>query len=89
MVKSQLNLEVIPTPKKGLPCTARYPKGLEDHFLTVVNAKLIYLMNEDDDKKVRGAAVESIDDLVKALGPAFIDKGLEPLIEAIKKLLEA
>lgn len=47
------------------------------------------MMNEDDEKKVRGAAVESFDDLVKALGPAFIDRNLPALTEGIMKLLEA
>lgn len=46
-------------------------------------------MNEDDDKRVRGSAVESMDDLVKNLGPAFIDRTLPALTDAIKKLLEA
>lgn len=46
-------------------------------------------MTEDDDKRVRGAAVESFDDLVKALGPAFIDSNLPALKEGVMKLLEA
>ena len=33
--------------------------------------------------------MESIDELVKALGPAFIDTHLVPLKEAVMKLLEA
>ena len=33
--------------------------------------------------------MESIDDLIKELGPAFIDRNLPPLTEAIQKLLEA
>ena len=33
--------------------------------------------------------MESIDDLVKGLGPAFIDRHLPALKEAIMKLLEA
>jgi hypothetical protein len=49
--------------------------------------RLLTIMTEDDDNKVRGAAVESIDDLVKELGPAFIDRNLTPLKEAIMKLL--
>lgn len=46
-------------------------------------------MTEDDDNRVRGAAVQSLDDLVKELGPAFIDRNINPLKEAIMKLLEA
>lgn len=46
-------------------------------------------MTEDDDNKVRGAAVESLDDLTKELGPAFIDRNITPLKEAIMRLLEA
>ena len=44
-------------------------------------------MTEDDEKTVRGAAVESIDDILKKLGPAFIDKNLSALKEGIMKLL--
>jgi hypothetical protein len=44
-------------------------------------------MTEDDDNRVRGAAVESLDDLVKELGPAFIDRNVNPLKEGIMKLL--
>ncbi len=33
--------------------------------------------------------MESIDDLIKDLGPAFIDRNLTPLSEGIMKLLEA
>lgn len=51
--------------------------------------KLLFLMNEDEEKTVRGAAVESFDDLVKELGPAFIDRSIPALKEGIMKLLEA
>lgn len=44
-------------------------------------------MTEDDDNKVRGAATESIDELVKELGPAFIDRNINPLKEGMMKLL--
>ena len=50
---------------------------------------MITMMTEDDDKKVRGAAVESVDDMVKGLGPAFVDRSLEALKDAIMRLLEA
>jgi len=53
----------------------------------VIVPRLLTIMSEDDDNKVRGAAVESIDDLVKDLGPAFIDRNITPLAEGIKKLL--
>lgn len=55
----------------------------------MVVPRLLMMMTEDDDNKVRGAAVESIDDLIKQLGPAFIDKNIVPLKEAIMKLLQA
>lgn len=55
----------------------------------MVVPRLLTIMSEDDDNRVRGAAVESIDDLVKDLGPAFIDRSLNPLKEGIMKLLEA
>ena len=88
LVKSQFNGS-IPTPHKGLPCATRYPQALEEHFRTVVVPRLLTIMSEDDDNRVRGAAVESIDDIVKDLGPAFIDRSLNPLKEGIMKLLEA
>lgn len=74
---------------KGLPCVNRYPTELEEHFKTTVIPQLLFLMNDDDDKKVRGAAVESFDDLVKALGPAFVDRNMPALTEGIMRLLEA
>ena len=46
------------------------------------------MMGEDDNNKVRGAAIESIDDLVKQLGAAFIDGSLVCLKEAIMRLLQ-
>jgi hypothetical protein len=88
LVKSRNNGSIPPT-KKGLPCAVRYPQPLEEHFRTVIVPRLLTIMTEDDDNKVRGAAVESIDDLVKELGPAFIDRNITPLSEAIMKLLEA
>jgi hypothetical protein len=41
--------------------------------------RLLTMMTEDDDNRVRGAAVESVDDLVKDLGPAFVDRSINPL----------
>lgn len=87
-VKSRNN-GVIPPVKKGLPCANRYQQPLEEHFRTVIVPRLLTIMTEDDDNKVRGAAVESIDDLIKELGPAFIDRNLTPLSEGIMRLLEA
>lgn len=55
----------------------------------MIMPRLLTMMTEDDDNRVRGAAVESIDDLVKDLGPAFVDRSINPLKEAIMKLLEA
>jgi hypothetical protein len=46
-------------------------------------------MTEDEEKRVRGASVESVDDLIKELGPAFIDRNLPAISEAIMKLLES
>jgi hypothetical protein len=88
LVKSRNN-GAIPPAKKGLPCVVRYPQPLEEHFRTVIVPRLLTIMTEDDDNKVRGAAVESIDDLIKELGPAFIDRNLTPLSEGIMRLLEA
>ena len=55
----------MPVITKGLPCVDRYPAPLEDHFRTVIMPKLVFMMTEDDEKKVKGAAVESVDDLIK------------------------
>jgi hypothetical protein len=42
---------------KGLPCQNRYPTVLEEHFRYTLIPRLLFLMTEDDDKKVKGAAV--------------------------------
>lgn len=47
----------MPIVKKGLPCLERYPSILEEHFRITLIPRLIFLMIEDDDKRVRGAAV--------------------------------
>ena len=56
LVKSK-NGGQLPTITKGLPCVDRYPQQLENNFKTNVIPKLMFLMNEDDEKRVRGAAV--------------------------------
>lgn len=43
--------------KKGLPCLERYPVILEEHFRITLIPRIIFLMVEDEDKRVRGAAV--------------------------------
>jgi hypothetical protein len=88
LVKSK-NGGSLPVFKKGLPCHERYPQVLEEHFRLTLVPRLIFLMTEDEERKVRGAAVESVEDLVKELGPAFIDRSLAALGEAIMKLLES
>jgi len=55
-VKSQ-NGGVLPPIVKGLPCQSRYPTILEEHFRCTLIPRLLFLMTEDDDKKVKGAAV--------------------------------
>ena len=77
----------MPIVKKGLPCLERYPSILEEHFRITLIPRMIFLMTEDDDKRVRGAAVQTMDDLIKELGPAFIDRNLPALAQAIMKLL--
>jgi hypothetical protein len=51
--------------------------------------KMIFLMTEDDDKRVRGAAVEALDDMCKEIGPVLVDRSLEPIKDAIIRLLES
>ena len=46
-------------------------------------------MTEDDDKRVRGAAVEALDDMCKEIGPVLVDRSLEPIKDAIIRLLES
>ncbi len=50
---------------------------------------MIFLMTEDDDKRVRGAAVEALDDMCKEIGPVLVDRSLEPIKDAIIRLLES
>lgn len=45
-------------------------------------------MTEDDDKRVRGAAVEALDDMCKEIGPVLVDRSIEPIKDAIIRLLE-
>lgn len=45
-------------------------------------------MTEDDDNRVKGAAVEALDDICKEIGPVLVDKSLEPIKDAIIRLLE-
>jgi hypothetical protein len=36
--------------------------------------KLIFMMTEDEDKRVRGCAVEALDDMCKEVGPVLVDQ---------------
>lgn len=45
-------------------------------------------MTEDDDKRVKGAAVEALDDMCKEIGPVLVDRSIEPIKDAIIRLLE-
>lgn len=46
------------------------------------------MMTEDDENRVRGAAVQALDDLCKEIGPVLVDRSLEPIKDAIIRLLE-
>ena len=46
------------------------------------------MMTEDEDKRVRGAAVEALDDLCKEIGPVLVDRSIEPIKDAIIRILE-
>ena len=46
------------------------------------------MMTEDEDKRVKGAAVEALDDLCKDIGPVLVDRSIEPIKDAIIRLLE-
>jgi hypothetical protein len=49
---------------------------------------MIFMMTEDDIPRVRGAAVEAFDDMCKEVGPVLVDRSLEPIKDAIIKILE-
>jgi hypothetical protein len=78
----------LPKFKKGLPCVERFTPEIEEHFRTLLIPKLIFLMTEDDDNRVKGAAVEALDDICKEIGPVLVDRSLEPIKDAIIRLLE-
>jgi hypothetical protein len=50
--------------------------------------KLIFMMTEDEDKRVRGCAVEALDDMCKEVGPVLVDRSLEPIKDAMIRILE-
>jgi hypothetical protein len=79
---------VLPKYKKGLPCIERFTPEIEEHFRTMLIPKLIFLMTEDEDKRVRGSAVEALDDLCKEIGPVLVDRSIEPIKDAIIRILE-
>ena len=78
----------LPTYKKGLPCIERFTPEIEEHFRCMLIPKLIFMMTEDEDKRVKGAAVEALDDLCKDIGPVLVDRSIEPIKDAIIRLLE-
>lgn len=47
------------------------------------------MMTEDDDQRIRGTAVEALNDLSKEIGPVLVDKSIEPIKDAIIRLLES
>lgn len=51
--------------------------------------RLIFMMTEDDDQRIRGTAVEALNDLSKEIGPVLVDKSIEPIKDAIIRLLES
>jgi hypothetical protein len=36
-------------------------------------------MTEDEDNKIRGAAVETLDDLLKEIGPVLVDRSMDQI----------
>jgi hypothetical protein len=47
------------------------------------------MMTEDEDQRIRGSAVESLNDLCKEIGPIMVDRSIEPIKDAIIRLLES
>lgn len=46
-------------------------------------------MTEDDNNRVASQAIESLNDLIQALGPVSIDHSIEKITQTIIQLLES
>jgi len=72
----------------GLPCVVRFPEKIEEFIRIELHNKLFYFLKEDESKEVVSGTLEVIQDLIKDLGPAVIDQGLDALVELIILLLK-
>jgi hypothetical protein len=84
-IKSK-NQGVLPDHVPGIPCIQRYPEQLEKHFQTELIPRILFMMTEDETSRGSSAAIEALDDLVKAVGPVLIDKSIDSITEALTKL---
>lgn len=87
LIKSQ-NEGKIPEYKQGLPCLQRYPEALESHFFTELIPRLLFYITEETSADVSACAIETLETLIQSIGPALIDRSIDPISDAIIKLLE-
>ena len=78
----------LPKYEYGVPCVQRLPDKIEEFIKIELSTKLFYLIENDESKEVVASILEILDDLVKHLGPSFIDRSLEELVKSINMLLK-
>jgi hypothetical protein len=52
-----------------------------------VIAKFVFMLSEDNNRKVVSQTITSLNDLINALGPAAIDHSINTITEAVIQLL--
>ena len=88
LIKSQ-NQGKIPSYAKGLPCLQRYPDKIEDFFKGELIPKLVFMMSQDESNKSASVAIESLEELIKEIGPVLIDKSMDTIKDVLMRLLES
>ena len=86
-IKSQNN-GVLPTYTNGLPVIQRYPENLETLFKNMLIPRMI-VMTEDENRRPASVAIESLDSLIKAIGPVCIDRSIDGITQALIQLFES
>ena len=82
MIKSK-NGGVLPDHIPGTPCLQRYPEELENYFQTEIIPRLLFMMTDNESSRASSTAIEAFNDLIKAIGPVFIDKSIEAITETL------
>lgn len=84
-----MNNGVLPEYQRGLPCVNRYPENLEKYFKNELIPRIIFMMTEDDSSRGSSAAINALNDMIKAIGPVLIDQSIDKINKAIIQLFES